>query len=195
MRKFYFANGYEKNFTYIGDIGTINKTAWQALSNDTIEINFYANNSIGDIYSNTIIVRKDIKAPNITILWPIEFETFNSTPPGFIVIIRDDNLDSMWYSITDGVVNITFTQNSTINKEEWEKFSNDTIILTFYANDTVGNLAKKEILIFKIVTPPIGKKNQGIVVLVVIIGIVINLSILIGFVSLIYIEQRQIKHK
>ncbi|MFX1322457.1 MAG: purple acid phosphatase family protein, partial [Promethearchaeota archaeon] len=143
------------NYTFKELTGTINQTAWSEQINDSIRIIVYANDSLGNIYENSITVEKDITLPNITILLPEPNDTFGKDPPSFIIFVNDVNLDTMWYSLDGGTVNITFTINGTIDETEWNKFLNGNITITFYANDTAGNVSFKEISIEKKVSEPV----------------------------------------
>jgi len=132
--------------------GTINQTAWSASPDGVIKINFYANNSVGEIYSKQVNVIKDTSGPNINIISPIENEVFGVAAPSFTVDITDPYLDTMWYSIfnnTDQSLNITFTNNGTINQAEWDAFPNGIVTIRFYANDTLGNINFEEINVTK----------------------------------------------
>jgi hypothetical protein len=177
------------NYTFSEEFGTINISAWDAVDDGLVTITFYANDSLGNLGNAEIIVRKDTIAPNITILYPIN-ETFGINPPDYIVLIKDENLHSMWYSFNVSSVDIIFTQNSTILNQEWDKLSNGIYKLTFYANDSAGNISYREIIIIK----SISETNQDLTVL---IGIVISLILIssIGLVSYIVLIIKKIKFK
>lgn len=185
------------NHTFTELIGTINQTVWSDQINESIRIIFYANDSLGNIYKNDILVLKDITPPNITILFPEVNDTFGKDPPNFMVIINDPNLDTMWYSLDGGVVNITFTVNGTIDETEWDKFVNATIVLTFFANDTAGNIGFKDIIIEKIISEPIDNVSDDdsypFLIEFIIYVVLINTIVIISGISLIYIHKKKEK--
>ena len=60
----------------------------------------------------------------------------------------------MKYSLNNGLTNFSITINSTINQEAWQVLWNslsdgDSITITFYANDTLGNLGSESVTIIK----------------------------------------------
>ncbi|MFW9882383.1 MAG: hypothetical protein ACFFG0_55685 [Candidatus Thorarchaeota archaeon] len=52
--------------------------------------------------------------------------------------IADPNFHKEWYSLNGGD-NVTFTKEIQIGQTEWNKVGNGTVLITFYANDIVGN--------------------------------------------------------
>ena len=92
--------------------------------------------------------------PDIRIIEPNSNQLFSYNAPNFNVEISDANLDSMWYSIDNGVSNYTFFTNGTINQAAWELKSNGTVNIQFYANDTLGHLGSDEVIVRKDVIAP-----------------------------------------
>ncbi|MFX1308065.1 MAG: purple acid phosphatase family protein [Promethearchaeota archaeon] len=180
------------NYTFTGTTGTINQTAWDSIENGIVTIVFYANDSLGNLGSTEIVVRKDSTGPNITIAFPNANETYGINAPYFLVFIKDDHLHSMWYSFNESDVRIIFTENGTINQEEWEKLSNGMHKLIFYANDSVGNTAFVGIIINKNI--PENGVNRDLTIL---IGTVISFIIFltVGVIAYIYILIKRIKYK
>ncbi len=182
------------NFTFTGSTGTINQTVWFSLEDGTVKLIFYAKDTIGNIGSNEILIRKDTTAPNITIIFPKVNEIFGIIPPNFTVIITDQHLDSMWYSFNESDVNIIFTENSTINQEEWEKIPNGNFKLIFFANDSAGNVAFEAIIIKKYISE--SNDNDILGNITEFIGALISfITVLtIGGISYIYIQLKRRKN-
>ena len=151
--------------------GSINEAAWDALLDGTITIEFYANNSLGDINSEDVNVIKDTTAPTISIISPTEEAVFEETAPDFQVEITDPYLDEMWYTINDDDTIYDFTQNGTIDQTAWDVLENGNVTLTFYANDVLGNIAFEEIIIVKNI-PPEDTTDDGIIIVIVVVSIV-----------------------
>jgi len=150
----YTLDGGLINITFISN-GTIDQSEWAAQSNGTVTITFYANDTAGNLASNSVTVRKDIEVPNINITSPLPNELFGSLAPTFSVEITDSNgIDMMWYTLDGGLTNITFLSNGTINQIEWAAQSNGTVTITFYANDTIGNLAFNSVVVRKDIEIP-----------------------------------------
>ncbi|TFF86170.1 MAG: hypothetical protein EU551_02275 [Promethearchaeota archaeon] len=136
-----------KNITFISN-NTINQTEWEKLADGPIHIIFYANDSLGNINSDSVDIIKDTKSPSIKIINPKDGDLFSHENPSFIVRINDSAIDKMWYSFNNGK-NLTFISNGTINKTEWDLLSDGTYLIRFYANDTVGNINSEVVYIYK----------------------------------------------
>jgi hypothetical protein len=67
----------------------------------------------------------------------------------FEVNIYDSNLDLMWYTIDDGITNITFTLNGTIDQDSWNTQLNGPITIKFYGLDSSGNINSSQVNIIK----------------------------------------------
>lgn len=91
---------------------------------------------------------EDTLSPNIIVNSPTNNQLFSSEPPNFSVEITDPHLDTMWYSINGGQ-NITFTSNGTLNQEVWDGLSDGSLTVSFYANDSAGNMAINSVEIKK----------------------------------------------
>ena len=101
-----------------------------------------------------IKVKKDVIAPTININSPTPNELFGTTAPSFSVEIYDVNLDSMWYTLDNGLTNTTFTTNGTINQSAWDALPDGNVIIRVYANDTAGNIGFDEVSVVKDATAP-----------------------------------------
>jgi hypothetical protein len=182
----------ETNHTFSGQSGSINQSVWDSIEDGLINIIFYANDSLGNLGHTEIMVRKDTYAPNISVLFPNMNETFGNNAPNFVVTIKDDYLHSMWYSFNQSKEKFLFTENTTFSQEEWEKLSEGMLLITFYANDSAGNIAFVEIVINKYVYEDFDNKD-----LLILIGNIISfiLVLTIGIISYIYIILKRIKFK
>ena len=155
----YTLDGGITNSTPISASGTIDQTMWNTRSNGTVTIRFYANDTLGNINFEEIIVRKDIIEPSITINSPNLNDLFGTSAPDYDITILDANLDSLWYELANGTyttINTSFTLHTgLINQLRWDEFGNGTVIIRFYANDTLGNLAVQEVIVRKDVHVPV----------------------------------------
>jgi surface protein len=134
--------------------GTINQTTWNKFGSESVTIKFYANDTIGNITSAVVSVLKDNHAPQMNILSPELNEYINQTAPEFEIIITDDNIHTMWYTIDSAQTKYEFIDNGTIDAGHWESLTNNANhILRFYANDTAGNLGYAEVTVRKMVIP------------------------------------------
>ncbi|MEJ2252730.1 MAG: NosD domain-containing protein, partial [Candidatus Lokiarchaeota archaeon] len=145
--------GHTKKFFFLSN-GTFDTALWQSEWNsisdgDFISIRFYANDTPGNLASKDLQIIKD-GFPIITILEPLDEAKVGRTAPNFVVDVDDYQIDSMWYSIDNGLNNFTFTTNTTIDQTAWQTFwdnltDNDIITITFYAKDSLGQLSSKSV--------------------------------------------------
>ena len=142
------------NYSFTGSFGIINQEAWDACENGSVVIRFYAKDSLNKISFNDVRVYKDIIAPEINIFEPSLDEVFGFTPPKFNVSIQDNNLNYTWYCLNGGDKNFLSNNYGEINKTAWNACFDGVIVISFYANDTLGNLNFKEIAVIKDSTLP-----------------------------------------
>jgi len=139
-----------RTFSYGFDV-TIDQAIWDQVGNGTVLISFFANDSFGNWNYIDIMIRKDVITPILIILNPVDNEIRVITERDFTFNIIEDNLDTMWYSIIGGQ-NHPFTLNGTFNQADWETAWDSTSIggtfsISFFANDTAGNIVQVDILI------------------------------------------------
>ena len=175
----YTVDGGLNNFTFTVN-GTINAAAWSALSDGTVTIIFYANNSIGDVESEQVNIIKDASAPIINIISPSENDIFGVDAPSFSVDITDLNLDTMWYTVNNSATRFIVAQDGVIDQGIWDAQVDGDILLTFFANDTVGNLASDDIIIIKRTSYPESPDYSSIIVPVSVIAGVAAVAIALG---------------
>ncbi|KKM92241.1 hypothetical protein LCGC14_1220450, partial [marine sediment metagenome] len=145
----YFIQGSSVNRTFSGN-GAFNQTDWDGIANGTLTtITFYANDTLGNETSQSVSIYVDRLAPLITINSPSDNDIFNATAPVFDVSITDGNLDTMWYFIQGSSVNRTFSGNEGFNQTDWGAIANGSLtMITFYANDSLGNEASQSVSIY-----------------------------------------------
>jgi hypothetical protein len=134
----------------------INKTI---LGNSTIPfpvkdgihtIQLFGNSSGGFIYKSIVRYFTTYDYPKISIISPGFHEFSGITAPNFILSIIEPNIDTSWYTLDDGTTNYTFSGSTgQINQTEWEKFSNGSVTIKFYANDTYGLEGYDEVTLWK----------------------------------------------
>jgi tetratricopeptide (TPR) repeat protein len=151
--KWYTIDEGNINITFTSN-GIINQGLWNACGNGKIIIGFYANDSLGNEGYNEVIVRKDTISPSILINSPYPYQLFGVFAPSFNVRINDSSgINTMWYSINDGV-DVMFSTNGTINQGLWSLCGNGTVSIKFYARDSLSNEGYEEIIVRKDIDPP-----------------------------------------
>jgi hypothetical protein len=137
----YTLDGGTTNYTITDLTGTFNHLAWEALSEGSLTIRFYANDTAGNIGSAAVTVKKDISAPVITIIFPLPDSIFGLVAPNYNISINELDLDTIWYTLDGGITNYTITDlTGTFNHTAWEALSEGSVTIRFYANDTAGNI-------------------------------------------------------
>ena len=137
----YTLDGGITNYTITDLTGTFNHLAWEALSEGSLTIRFYANDTAGNIGSAAVTVEKDVSAPVITIIFPLPDSVFDLVTPNYNISIDELNLDTIWYTLDGGGTNYTITGFTGIfNQATWEALSEGSVTIRFYANDTSGNI-------------------------------------------------------
>ncbi len=142
------------NITFTSN-GTLDQALWDILPEGNVVIKFFANDTSGRMEFAEVTIRKDVTAPTININSPIPNELCGASAPSFNVEIYDTNLDSMWYSLDNGLTNTTFTTNGTIYQSTWDTLLDGTVSIIFYANDSAGNIGVVEVTIGKDVNTPV----------------------------------------
>jgi len=137
-----------------GLTGSIEQTLWDAHPDGPVTIIFYANDTMSNINSAQVIVLKDTKAPEITIISPILNQNYAAVAPTFLIEVDEVNLDTMWYTIDGGLTNIIFLTNESIDQDEWTAHTDGFVTLVFYANDTFGSVNSSYVTIIKDIIAP-----------------------------------------
>ncbi|TFF88432.1 MAG: hypothetical protein EU548_08880, partial [Promethearchaeota archaeon] len=144
----YSLNG-GKNYTFSGMSGNINQTAWDTCGNGTVSITFYANNSLGNIGNTEIDVYKDIYYPFFSILSPQTSELCGINAPNYELLVSTVDSVSIWYNLNSGQDLYVYEPIGKINQSYWDSFGDENIILTFYLNNSFGQLNTKSVNITK----------------------------------------------
>jgi len=172
----YTIDGGLHNYTFTGSTGTINQSAWEAIADGMITLIFYASDAPGNIGSAEVNIEKDSHGPLIIISSPHTDDIFGANTPSFTVEISDDNLDSMWYSLDGGTTIFLFTANGTIDQTAWTALLEGSVTITFYANDTLGNLETESVDVVKSLPSPPPEDNF-LVIIIIVISIVAGVAV------------------
>ena len=152
-RMWYNINGEPKKNFFLTN-GSLDLTAWASLPDGIVTIQFYANDTLGNIGSSEVAIRKDVNVPIIVITSPENNNVIGSLAPNFGIFIDEPNLENTWYSLNNGN-NITFTGSSgIINQALWDTLLEGSITIRFYANDSAGNIGFSEVSIKKDISVP-----------------------------------------
>ena len=151
-------------------VNQLSTSDWNSFGNGSIRLLFYANDTLGNIFYSEVLIHKDVIAPELTsILLPSE----SSTAPVFTLTINEANLNQTWYTVNAGTTKYFFTElTDSIDADLWESLSTGNHVIEFFANDSMGNLDSKIIVIKKIETPnqPTSPDDPLMIIIIIIIG-------------------------
>ncbi len=128
--------------------GTIDSTAWSNSGQGAVTIMFYANDSVGNWDSASVVVYRDTIDPSIdSIDSPSSGMWFNGAPPSYSLSITETNLDSIWYTLNGGINNYTGAVSGTIDSTAWSNAGQGAVTITFYVNDSTANWDSASVII------------------------------------------------
>lgn len=142
------------NYTFTSLSGIINQSAWDACDNGTVKIEFFVNDTAGNLGYAEVDVYKDIYIPSITIISPKQDQLFSYDTIDFEIFIDESNLNFTWYTVNGGLNYLFNGISGTINSTAWENCINGSVIIRFYANDSAGNVGFNEVIIRKDIEKP-----------------------------------------
>ncbi|TFF85374.1 MAG: hypothetical protein EU551_04170 [Promethearchaeota archaeon] len=104
----------------------------------------------------------DVK-PQILINTPTSKEIFGKNSPNFDVDIIDQTLNSTWYRLCNESIftsNITFEYlvDTIIKQEVWNLVGNGSVVISFFANDSLGRFSYKNVTVRKDIIKPTWKQ-------------------------------------
>ena len=152
-KTWYSLNG-GMNYSFVGISGTIDQAAWDSCGNGTVITRFYANNTLGNIGSAEITIQKDVFFPFITIISPESEQWYGNESPNYNISVSTLDIDSMWYSLNSGINNSIFSTFEAIDQLYWEIFGNENVTITFYVNNSYGQLNFKSVKVRKDISTP-----------------------------------------
>ena len=142
------------NHTFTGTSFEVDTTSWTNHVDGPIIIRTYANDSYGNLAFVDLSINKDTTNPQILINEPLGGTEFGVDPPSFNLTINESNIFQFWYKINDSSTsyfisvvsgNNVFTMDSSV----WDAISDGHVLISFYTNDTVGNIGTTSVTILK----------------------------------------------
>jgi hypothetical protein len=165
---------YQGSDTWIGNFTVIEDGPYYIRINAT-------DNADNTNTTNLYIIHGDFTPPNITIDSPSN--EIGATAPDFSISITETFLNTTWYSLFDGTAwsdNITFTGlTGSIDQDLWRAIPQGTIIVRFYANDTLGQIGYQDVEITKKIAISIGPDNSSQIIMIGIIAVASALFLII----------------
>ncbi|HMF33404.1 MAG TPA: NosD domain-containing protein, partial [Candidatus Lokiarchaeia archaeon] len=116
----------------------LDTTRWSNCPNGTVTVTFCANDTAGNTNSSTVSIQKDVIAPSIIANTPAAGQLCLVAPAFSLTIAGGGNLAAIWYSLDGGITNTTCGHAGTV-AAQWGVRSSDTVMITFWVDDTLGN--------------------------------------------------------
>ena len=119
--------------------GTIDQNNWTALTEGSVILTFYTNNSISEVNSASVSINKDTVVPTIVVNLPAN-NTVIVTQPLINVTVNDVNVDKIWYSVDSNIRFLTNNFAQLLDQLIWNATPEGAFTIELFANDTAGNL-------------------------------------------------------
>lgn len=139
--------------------GQIDQTEWDQKQDGGVTIRFYAEDTQDNEAFSEVYIQKDTIPPTISIILPNSEARYPTLPPIFNIYVGDDHiLNSTWYTVDNGLNNITIEGISLednnylwdqISNSIWNGVPNGEVTITFYAKDAAGNIASESVIVHK----------------------------------------------
>ena len=128
---------------------TIDQDIWNNLADsESINLEFYIRDLLGNIEHSTVIISKDSSPPEISIENPSLDQMFSITTPYYDFSISEETIE-YGYKIDNGVEYQLTSTSGNIYQTSWENLSQGKHQLAFYAIDNQGNKGYNAIDIIK----------------------------------------------
>ena len=120
-------------------------------------IQLFANDTSGIMYESELrYFTVDISEPTVSVITPLVDQYFGVNAPSFSVDIQGFNLDKRWYSLDNGITNISFMSvTGGISQSEWNKFAHEPVQIRFYANNSSNQIGFDVVTVNKDLNAPI----------------------------------------
>jgi len=133
-----------------------------------VDLTNYPHNGLGRLYFYPCewIPKYTFIPPIISINSPTDNQGFADSAPMFNLTIDALDYDSIWYTLDEGITNITCGTSGQIDSTLWSGLTDDNYTLRFYANNSVGLIGTAAISIYKDTSDPLiiinsPSDNQG----------------------------------
>jgi hypothetical protein len=119
-------------------------------------IEFYDDTSQYGIVDMAIVSISDDSNPIITIIFPNpSHNVFGNEAWNFNIEIQEPNIDTIWYNIEGSLTDFIIEENASIDFPTWDSLPNGSVEVTFYANDTAGNVGSTAFTVYKDIYDPV----------------------------------------
>ncbi len=133
----------------------VDGAAWMSVPEGNMTITVACADALGNLASGTLWLERDLSAPVIQVLAPLTGYTVGNTAGYFALLIDDPHLGGIWWSLDGGATRYPVTEwtgaawAGFFAGDEWARHFNPggSMTVTFFANDTLGNVARADITV------------------------------------------------
>ncbi|TFF88659.1 MAG: hypothetical protein EU548_08565, partial [Promethearchaeota archaeon] len=146
--------GSGENYTVETSSFELNSTLWMDQAQGSFTIRVFANDSAGNLGYEDVILIKDTINPFLMINSPLTGAPFGTTPPTINLTITELHLFQFWFTINDSsTINLVVANSGenifSIDNSIWDLIPEGHVLISFFANDTVGNSGTISVTIIK----------------------------------------------
>jgi hypothetical protein len=151
----YSLNGSDDKHFFSGTSGVIDELAWNDLGNGSFSIDFFINDSLGNIITDRRTCKKDLYPPEIKVNSPSNNTVFGKSAPSINISILDPHLDRAWYRFNnDSSQREILDSQIMIDPTEWSNLPNGSLVIEFSAIDIVNNTIVTRLYLMKDIYGP-----------------------------------------
>ena len=146
--------GSGENYIFETSSFTVHSSLWMNQAQGNFTVRVFANDSAGNLRYADLILNKDTINPFLMINSPLSGTEFGNTSPTINLTITEANLFQFWFTINDSstlhFVAASSGENTfSIESSIWDLIPEGHVLITFFANDTLGQTGTISITIIK----------------------------------------------
>ncbi|TFG11051.1 MAG: hypothetical protein EU535_07825 [Promethearchaeota archaeon] len=146
--------GSGENYTFETLSFEVNSSLWMSQAQGSFTLRIFANDSVGNLGYDDLVLIKDTINPFLMINSPLSGAEFGTTPPTINITITEANFFQFWFTINDSstlhFVAASSGENTfSIESSIWDLIPEGHVLITFFANDTLGQTGTISITILK----------------------------------------------
>ena len=140
----------QSNKTILGN------TTIPMLNNGLHSIILTVNDTVGTYYTSELIIFTILTSgPIISAITPLFNQYYGISAPSFSTDVQGANLDKFWYSLDNGITNISFySYSGDISQSEWDKYTHEPVQINFYVNDSFNRIGYAIVTVNKDLNAP-----------------------------------------
>ncbi len=132
-----------------------NISAWNGLTEGRVALRVTCVDELANVATEVLWLELDRTAPIIQVLAPLGDYTVGTTPGYFALLVEDDHLGNIWWSLDGGATTYPVTTwtgagwAGYFTASEWAAHfvPGGSLVVSFFANDTLGNVGRTDVVV------------------------------------------------